>query len=229
MPEFPVHQKLIKGWPLWLSFFLTCYWLAACHATSPAPVPATTGEAWQQQRWQHYQDSVWLALAAQVHTGDMVLRLGGDITSEMLRQMNQTDKRYSHCGIVSIEHDTIFVYHAIGGEFNPDQKIKREPLFSFAHPTDNKAVAIYRSRTGSGQPIADTAIAYYRRELPFDMKFDYSTEDRFYCAEYVAKTLVRGIGDSNWLSFSVQGRLRYVAVDNLFLNDLMRPVYHAQY
>ncbi len=93
MPEFAVHQKLIKGWPLWLSFFLAGYWLAACHTTAPAPVPASTADAWQQHRWQLYQDSVWPTLGAQVRTGDMVLRLGADITSDMLRQMNQTDKR----------------------------------------------------------------------------------------------------------------------------------------
>ncbi|MCU0334027.1 MAG: hypothetical protein MUF62_03130 [Chitinophagaceae bacterium] len=186
-------------------------------------------DKWQQHRWQVYNDTVWPTLARQVRTGDMVLRLGSDITSEMLRQMNLTDKRYSHCGIASKEGDSIFVYHAIGGEFNPDQKIKREPLFSFAHPADNKSVAIYRPRSGSGQRIADTAAAYHRRGIPFDMQFDYATEDRFYCAEYVAKTLIRGLSDSGWLQFSVQGRLRYIAVDNLFHNRLMAPIYHAQY
>src|SRR4026207_2159406 len=51
-----------------------------------------------------------------IEQGDMIVRTGNDFTSESLRQLSLTDKTYSHCGIASIEHDTIFVYHALGGE-----------------------------------------------------------------------------------------------------------------
>src|SRR5436189_2330486 len=58
-----------------------------------------------------------------IQNGDLVTRTGNDFTSQSLRSLNQRDKTYSHCGIASIEHDSVFVYHALGGDFNPDQKI----------------------------------------------------------------------------------------------------------
>ncbi len=61
----------------------------------------------------------------------MVLRTGNDFTSESLRQLSFTDKTYSHCGIASIENDSIFIYHALGGEWNPDEKLRRDPIELF--------------------------------------------------------------------------------------------------
>ena len=79
-----------------------------------------------------------------IHTGDMVLRTGNDFTSESLRSLNQRDQTYSHCGIVSIENDSLFVYHSLGGEWNPDQKIRRDLLEIFAEPYSNKGIGVYR-------------------------------------------------------------------------------------
>src|SRR5438046_1469374 len=58
-----------------------------------------------------------------VKQGDLIMRTGRDFTSETMRQLSAKDKTYSHCGIASVEHDSIFVYHSIGGEWNPDQKL----------------------------------------------------------------------------------------------------------
>src|SRR3954468_9375414 len=45
-----------------------------------------------------------------LRNGDLALRTGADATSVMLRQMNLTNKTYSHCGIVMIENGYPFVY-----------------------------------------------------------------------------------------------------------------------
>jgi len=181
-------------------------------------------EAFQQKRLVHYEQFIYPSANKQIESGDLILRLGSDITSEMFRQMNTHDQSFSHCGIASIEHDSVFVYHAIGGEFNPDQIIKRESIFSFGHPAENKSLAIYRpiKTTVERQGIAVAARALYLRAVPFDMQFDYQTEDRLYCAEFVSKCMARSLHDSSWLQFSTVGKLTYVAVDNLFLAPIMQ-------
>ena len=60
-----------------------------------------------------------------IRNGDIITRVGNDFTSECLRKINVREKTWSHCGIASIEHDSIFVYHSLGGEFNPDEIIYR--------------------------------------------------------------------------------------------------------
>ncbi|MGH2563773.1 MAG: hypothetical protein ACRDE5_04635, partial [Ginsengibacter sp.] len=42
-----------------------------------------------------------------VKTGDLIVRTGKDFTSETMRLLSTKDKTYSHCGIASIEHDSL--------------------------------------------------------------------------------------------------------------------------
>ena len=55
------------------------------------------------------------AMKKNIRSGDLVTRTGNDFTSQSLRTLNRRNKTWSHCGIASIENDTLFVYHAIGG------------------------------------------------------------------------------------------------------------------
>jgi hypothetical protein len=75
-----------------------------------------------------------------VQSGDLILRTGKDFTSDVMRKLSQQDRTYSHCGIASWENDTLFVYHALGGDFNPDQKIRRDPFYLFCNPFENRGV-----------------------------------------------------------------------------------------
>lgn len=220
-----------KRWYLLPSLLLLWYGCAQPEA-SPAgsSLPASVQQH-QAKRLQQYDAVIFPSLEKELRSGDVLLRLGTDITSEMLRQMNQTDKRYSHCGIVNIENDTVFVYHAIGGEFNPDQRIKREPLYSFCHPSENKAAAIVRSNVTVAQT---TKIGLQARQLwtmgiPFDMAFDYATDDRLYCAEMVSKAISRALQDSSWFEFTRIREKTFVAVDNLSASPLMHFIHHFNY
>jgi hypothetical protein len=139
----------------------------------------------------------------------------------MIRQLNDSDKSFSHCGIASIENDTVFIYHAIGGEFNPDQKLKRETLYSFAHPSENKALGVFSMELTNNQAIKLKHLVskYYASGIPFDMAFNYQSEDRFYCAEFVAKTFSRSLGDSSWFHFTNRKNFSYLTVENLCRNS----------
>jgi hypothetical protein len=86
-----------------------------------------------------------------VATGDLVVRTGNDFTSESLRSLNQRDKTYSHCGIASIENDTVFVYHALGGELIPISVFAETDLKILQHPKATVALAF--TATGFLQQI----------------------------------------------------------------------------
>jgi hypothetical protein len=197
---------------------------------STKPTEQSNAAKWQSHRL-HIYDSIFPEVASHIHSGYMITRLGSDITSEMLRQMNQTDQSFSHCGIANLENDTVFVYHAIGGEFNPDQKVKREPLYSFGHPSDNKSLGVFVPQLDSFQRSQAVAAVQkaYKDGIPFDMAFDYNTNDRQYCAELVAKAFTRAKNDSTWFQFSINGQLKYVAVDNLSRSALMKEAARFSY
>ena len=92
-----------------------------------------------------------------VKTGDLILRTGRDFTSETMKQLSLTDKTYSHCGIASIENDTVFVYHSIGGEWNPNQKLRKDPFEFFCNPYENRGFGIFRYHLTPLMAIAGNA------------------------------------------------------------------------
>ena len=156
-----------------------------------------------------------------IQQGDMITRTGNDFTSESLRQLSRTDKTYSHCGIASIENDTVFVYHSLGGEWNRDEKLRRDPLELFCNPEENRGFGVFRFKFNSSQIIKLDSIvkSWYSKGLMFDMKFDLSTNDRMYCAEFVSKAI--SLCTDHQVNFytSKINNFEFVAVDNLFLNN----------
>ncbi len=159
-----------------------------------------------------------------IQTGDLITRTGNDFTSESLRNLNQRNQTYSHCGIASIENDSIFVYHAIGGEFNPDQLLKRESIDYFAEPYSNKGIGIFRFNVEDSikQNFARVAKDFFISQLMFDMNFDLKTDDRMYCAEFVYKTLLKASNHKLVFNRSHIKSFEFIGVDDIFLQPLCK-------
>lgn len=161
-----------------------------------------------------------------VKQGDLIVRTGRDFASETFRQLSQHDKTYSHCGIASIEHDSLFVYHSIGGEWNPDQKLRRDPFELFCNPYENRGFGIFRYKLSSQQNknLTNEIERLYREEVTFDMLFDLNTDDRMYCSEFVYKTITRATKDSVVIPIAVAGNKKFVTIDDLFENRWCREI-----
>ncbi len=155
-----------------------------------------------------------------VKQGDLILRTGRDFASETFRQLSQHDKTYSHCGIASIEHDSVFVYHSIGGEWNPDQKLRRDPFELFCNPYENRGFGIYRYdlSPAENKNLTDTVHKLYKSQVMFDLNFDLATNERMYCSEFVYKAIRRATKNSVAIPVTVFANRRFVAIDDLFVN-----------
>ena len=149
-----------------------------------------------------------------VQSGDLILRTGRDYTSEVMRRLSHHDKTYSHCGIASIENDSVFVYHAIGGEWNPDQKLRRDLFALFCNPYENRGFGIYRYSFNNEQKkeILQNARKFYKAGIMFDMQFNLDTDDRMYCSEFVYKAIKPALK----LKTTTINHITFVAIDNLF-------------
>jgi hypothetical protein len=161
-----------------------------------------------------------------IRSGDLILRTGIDFTSETMRLLSSKDKTYSHCGIASIENDSLFVYHAIGGEFNPDQKLRRDPFELFCNPYENRGFGIFRYKLTAVQKekLINVVHAFYKKGIKFDMQFDLATDDRMYCSEFVYKSIEQAIDHQIILPVTVLSHVKFIATDNLFINPLCSEV-----
>lgn len=158
-------------------------------------------------------------------SGDIIFRNGTDEVSEAARSFNRTDKRYSHCGIVQRENDTLFVYHALGGPYNPSQKLMKQLLDDFCNEKDTDRIGIYRYTLSEAdtKQLDSLLKKQYSAGLPFDLFFNFYTDDRMYCSEFVFKSL----------NTATQGALNnllhreepiYISIDDLYVNTLAEPV-----
>src|SRR5665647_819573 len=132
----------------------------------------------------------------------------------------------------SKENDTLFVYHALGGEWNPDQKLRRDPFELFCNPYENRGFGIYRYSINNIQKknIIKLAHQFYKQGVKFDMQFDLATDNRMYCSEFVYKTIEKATKDSVAISTTTLNHVRFVSVDNLFINpychEIKRILFH---
>ncbi len=154
-----------------------------------------------------------------IHSGDIITRTGNDFTSQSLRSLNQRNKTYSHIGIASIENDSVFIYHALGGEWNPDEKIRRDYFPLFADPVNNNEIGIFHLNISEREAnrFAIQARDFYKQGITFDMKFDLKTDDKMYCAEFVYKTLNKVFEERLQIPLSHINKFEFVGVDDIFL------------
>lgn len=186
----------------------------------------TQNEAYLKRKNNPWNISVVDSTNKLLRTGDLVVRRGDDMTSYMLSRLNINDKKYSHCGIVVIESGNPYVYHSIGGEDNPDEKLRKDSASIWFSPANNMEYAAYRYNFSDS--IIDKVISsveiLYKEQIMFDMDFDLKTDERLYCSEMVYKSLLRSIGSSLEIKPHKHFGYTYVGVDDLYLNTHARPV-----
>ena len=170
-------------------------------------------------------------LKKNIQSGDVVTRTGKDFTSQSLRTLNRRNQVYSHCGIASIENDTLFIYHAIGGEWNPDEKLRRDPWIFFAEPYSNKGIGIFRFQLPDSTLISliKTVKDFYKQQIKFDMNFDLTTDNRMYCAEFISKSFTKASNQVINFPHSHINGFEFIGVDDIFLHPLCRAKAEMEY
>lgn len=161
--------------------------------TSPPVEETTVDLVVQRAQFRKENDSLILAAKKIIRSGDLLLRTGTDFSSEQVKNFNKNDKTYSHGGIAVVEHDSVFVYH-VEPDFNYiTDKVRKEPVDSFFNPDKNEGFGIARYDLTEAE--RKDFLAYldrqYQRQIPFDIRFDLSTDDSMYCSEMIRKGLAQ--------------------------------------
>ena len=218
-----VLKKIYKRWPLCCLLFF----IVACNTKSnnDSFISSKKDSIAEAQRINAALDSVYLKKKL-VMSGDLILRTGKDFTSETFRKLSLKDKTYSHCGIASIENDSVFVYHAIGGEWNPNQKLRRDPFEIFCNPFENRGFGIFRYNFNSTEKVKliNLVQSLFSLGIEFDMQFDLSSNDKMYCSEFVYKAVEQATENKIKLSTTAYGKVQFISVDNLFINPECKEI-----
>jgi hypothetical protein len=179
-----------------------------------------------QKQWMKAQPEI-----SSLKSGDLIFRHGRGFISNALMSLGQREKKYSHAGIISVENGNVYVYHAIGGEQNISNKLRKDKLEDFCSPQDVHAFGIYRSDLDKEQieAVIDAAKIYFKCGLEFDTKFDLTSNDKMYCTEFIYKIFNGISGNQNYIYLSAAGGNQYVSCDDLYLNPHFKKIYSFAY
>lgn len=228
MNEMGGIVKYINGIALVvLSGFISGCGNATSKTTAIAPTPGSA-IARATNTWNKHIVDTAVSL---LRTGYIVLRRGLGADSYMLAEMNRRDKTYSHCGIVMVEQGYPFIYHSIGGEDNPDERLRRDSANFFFSPRHNTHLAIisYDFDEGQVNNLRQVVAAYFQQRPRFDMKFDLATDDKLYCSEFIYKAVNKAVGDTGYIGTSVLLKRRQVGIDDLFMNSHAAVVWEVKF
>jgi len=166
-----------------------------------------------------------------LQNGDIILRTGNDVISSLFAQLNKSDKTYSHCGIAMKEDNVWYVYHSIGGEDNPDAKLRKDLFEKFIRSDHNLGYGVcrYPITQIQEQKLEETVHNLYNSKVPFDMKFDLHSDDRLYCAEMVYKAFNIAFDTTKFFTTTVHKGFEYVSTDNIFVNNKASILCHIVY
>jgi len=115
--------------------------------------------------------------------GDLLLRLGQGLWSELFRKKSPEVQEFSHAGIIKWEGGKVFVIHAEANSLTGHGFVRKDSLESYL----NEAVswAVYRLK-GSAQE--NEALAKNAESLlgtPFNWRFDMADTTTLYCTQLV--------------------------------------------
>ena len=114
--------------------------------------------------------------------GDIILRSGVGFWSELFRESNKLDKRFSHVGIIQKAADGKFlVLHAEADDYSGKGTVRTESLESFV--SASSAIGISRLKKGDPEKFFQSAMKESGK--PFDWKFDKDDGSEIYCTELV--------------------------------------------
>jgi hypothetical protein len=179
--------------------------------------------------------------------GDLIVRNGQELSSQLIRNFNRTDKSYSHSGLIFFKGGYPFVYHIVAGDENPNLKIRIDSLKSFCNPRKNFGFGIYRYNIDSDETyrLKQLVESWINQGVSFDSTFNLKTDDKMYCSEMIQKGLAKATNNriiiatvkptkaeaqfaSTQLPLSVSyiSQLNLVPIDNLYLNPACRLIRH---
>ena len=150
-----------------------------------------------------------------MRSGDLVCRLGNGYFSGIFRRFSGDSERFSHIGVFHREGDSCFVIHADADELSGVGGVRKESLRDYlcgAHDHLFARITVDSIRLG----VDSLALSYLGREIPFDTRFDLSSDSALYCTELVAVAINRAANDSFVVSpYSLREGFSYYRVDDI--------------
>lgn len=161
--------------------------------------------SWGAVRWWHGEEEPRLpngerySLSANevslLQDGDIILRRGSGMVSDMIASLLNEDHDISHCGVVTEREGKFYVVHSVSSNVSEVDGMQAHPLQQFVAQSKPGSVVVTRLRTeGDRSGISRRCVQYLKRAIPFDHHFDLNDTSSFYCSELIWRVVQEEFG-----------------------------------
>jgi len=135
---------------------------------------------------------------SKINDGDIILRHGYGLVSDMI--VEQLDEQYdiSHCAIVCKNDSACYIIHSVSSTLSDIDGVQSQDLKSFINDSQYNSVIVIRYKPKINKPlsaISKRAKFYLSQKIPFDNAFDINDSSEFYCTELLWKVILNEYGD----------------------------------
>ena len=151
--------------------------------------------------------------------GDLILRRGEGLFSDIARNFSATDKRFSHAGIIVTYRQRAHVVHSVHEQARGFDGVVIESLGDFLHEATDWAVYRFRLEKQQQQLFARTALDYVQRHIPFDSRFDLDSRGALYCTEFIWRVSAEIARPNPIQPASTRPGARYISIEDLYRHN----------
>lgn len=169
--------------------------LVAIAATAAVSVVIFSKE---NNRQRHAHDRLSKQELAMLRPGDIILRQGFGMVSDMISNTLDEDYKISHCGIVALDSiGKLRVIHSVSSSLSDWDGVQDVNMKGFFRESKQNSLIVVRFRDTGDIPLAQlagTAQSYLDRRIPFDEKFDITEQETMYCSEMIWSAILETYG-----------------------------------
>jgi hypothetical protein len=123
-----------------------------------------------------------------LHNGDIILRHGYGMASDLIVKTLNEKYDISHCAIVFKDSNNISVIHSVSQSLSDFDGVQTQTLKRFISDSKENSVIVVRYKNpldSDNSVIAERAAYYLSKKLPFDNDFDIEDSTHIYCNELI--------------------------------------------
>ncbi len=125
--------------------------------------------------------------------GDIILRHGYGLVSDIIVETLQEEYEISHCAIITIEGNRYRIIHSVSQSISDYDGVQDQALRPFINQSHKNSAIIVRFKSpykDAGARISRRAKYYLDQQVPFDHSFDITDDKELYCSELIWKIIM---------------------------------------
>lgn len=130
-----------------------------------------------------------------IKEGDIILRWGYGVVSDLIVKTLNQNYNVSHCAIVSKDPRGKFkVIHSVSSTISDFDGVQDQEMKSFIQDSKPNSIIVVRLKTDTNTQnlakIGERAQYYLDKKIPFDNGFNYEDSTQFSCNELIRKVII---------------------------------------